>query len=189
MSRQRSDLPASGAELASQWGWYVGLGVVMLGLSAFVFTNIAATTLVTTWLIGALLVAGGAVHVIQAMFNRRQSRFIYNLLSGALHIVAGVFIMREPLQGSMVITIFVMLALAASGVMRIAIAFAHRHIAGWWLVLVGGVVSIAVGVLLLASLPWSGLWVLGMLIGIELAVQGFSWLAFGIILNRVRTLA
>ena len=42
--------------------------------------------------------------------------------------------------------------------------------------------------MLLASLPWSGTWVLGALIGTELAVQGISWLVFGLGLRRLRTI-
>ena len=37
-----------------------------------------------------------------------------------------------------------------------------------------GLVSIVIGVLLYASLPWSGLWVLGTLIGVALMVQGMT---------------
>jgi len=37
-----------------------------------------------------------------------------------------------------------------------------------------GLISAVIGALLYASLPWSGLWVLGTLIGIELVVQGVT---------------
>ena len=39
---------------------------------------------------------------------------------------------------------------------------------------------IVVGYLLYANLPWSGLWLLGTLIAMELLLQGSSWLYFGI---------
>ena len=55
----------------------------------------------------------------------------------------------------------------------------------WGLVLLGGVVSIAVGCLLYVSLPWSGLWVLGTLIALDLVVQGVSWLYVGLMLRTV----
>ena len=48
--------------------------------------------------------------------------------------------------------------------------------------------DIAIGIALVFTLPWSGIWVLGMLIGLELALQGFGWLAFGIGLYRLRDL-
>ena len=42
---------------------------------------------------------------------------------------------------------------------------------------------VVVGILLYSSMPWSGLWVLGTLIGIELIVSGVTWLQFGFALR------
>jgi uncharacterized membrane protein HdeD (DUF308 family) len=53
-------------------------------------------------------------------------------------------------------------------------------------VLVSGIVSIVVEYLLYANLPWSGLWLLGTLIAMELLLQGSSWLYFGIALRFSR---
>jgi uncharacterized membrane protein HdeD (DUF308 family) len=174
------------SEIAGKWAWFAGLGGVLLLFAAMVFMNISATTMATTWLIGFILLLGGAVQLVQALFTDRWSRSATAILGGALYVFGGAMIMREPAQGSILITILVMIALSISGVVRIGIALAHRDVAGWWVVLIGGITSIAVGVMLLASLPWSGTWVLGMLIGVELAVQGISWLAFGLGLRRLR---
>jgi uncharacterized membrane protein HdeD (DUF308 family) len=52
---------------------------------------------------------------------------------------------------------------------------------------ISGLVSVVIGILLYGSLPWSGLWVLGTLIGVELLVQGVTWLMFGMALRRLST--
>jgi uncharacterized membrane protein HdeD (DUF308 family) len=174
------------SEIADKWAWFAGLGGVLLALAALVFFNLQATGKATAWLIGLFLVFGGAASMVQALFADRWSRSIFGVLSGALYIFAGAMVMREPAQGSLLLSILAMIALTFSGVARIAIAVAHRDVAGWWVVLLGGLTSIAVGFLLIASLPWSGTWVLGMLIGTELAVQGLSWLIFGLGLRRLR---
>ena len=172
------------SEIAGKWAWFAGLGGVLLLFAAMVFMNISAATTATTWLIGFTLLLGGAVQLVQALFTDRWSRSATAILGGALYVFGGAMIMREPAQESVLITILVMIALSISGVVRIAIA--HRDVGGWWVVLIGGVTSIAVGVMLLASLPWSGTWVLGALIGTEMAVQGVSWLAFSLGLRRLR---
>ena len=51
---------------------------------------------------------------------------------------------------------------------------------GWVMMLVSGVISLLVGVMLYLTLPWSGLWVVGTLIAVELIVHGVSWLQFGL---------
>lgn len=175
------------SEIAGKWAWFAGLGGALVLLSLIVFMNISATTKATTWLIGFILLLGGAVQLVQALFTERWSRSATAIIGGAVYVFGGAMIMREPAQGSILITILVMIALAISGMIRIGIAINHRDVAGWWVVLIGGLTSIAVGVMLLASLPWSGTWVLGALIGTELAVQGISWLVFGLGLRRLRT--
>ena len=45
---------------------------------------------------------------------------------------------------------------------------------------------IGVGIALYITLPWSGLWVLGTLIAIELIMHGAAWLEFGLGLRRFR---
>jgi uncharacterized membrane protein HdeD (DUF308 family) len=93
--------------------------------------------------------------------------------------------MDEPVEGSIILTALAVAALIAGGVVRVAIALRHREVQGWWLLLLGGLVSVVVGVLLYRSLPWSGLWVLGTLIAVELLVQGGTWLQFGLSLRRM----
>ena len=51
-----------------------------------------------------------------------------------------------------------------AGCFRMVLAIRHWHLAGAGLLLLGGLVSIGVGIALYITLPWSGLWVLGTLI-------------------------
>ncbi len=82
------------------------------------------------------------------------------------------------------ITILVAAALVIGGVLRIAIGIQHRHMPGWVLMILGGLISLLVGVMLYVMLPWSGLWVVGTLIAVELIVHGVSWIQFGLALRR-----
>ncbi len=65
------------------------------------------------------------------------------------------------------------------------IALRHRELAGRWLMLLGGIISVILAITLYATLPWSGLWVLGTLIAIELLIHGFTWLQVGLSLRRL----
>jgi uncharacterized membrane protein HdeD (DUF308 family) len=75
-------------------------------------------------------------------------------------------------------------ALIIGGILRIVMGIKHRHMAGWIMMLVSGVISLLVGLMLYLTLPWSGLWVVGTLIAVELVVHGVSWLQFGLTLRR-----
>jgi uncharacterized membrane protein HdeD (DUF308 family) len=71
-----------------------------------------------------------------------------------------------------VLTLLPAAVIIVGGIVRIVPALRHREIGAWGLVLFSRLVSLAVGCLLYASLPWSGLWVLGTLIAVELLLQG-----------------
>lgn len=68
--------------------------------------------------------------------------------------------------------------------LQIVIGIQHRHMAGWGLMIFGGIISLIVGVMLYLMLPWSGLWVVGTLIAVELIFHGVSWIQFGLVLRR-----
>lgn len=93
--------------------------------------------------------------------------------------------MQEPVHGSIIITLLLLAAILVGGITRITIALRHRQLTGWWLMLLGGIISVILAVMLYASLPWSGLWVLGTLIAIELLIHGFTWLQVGMSLRRL----
>ena len=171
--------------LTSKWGWFVALGVVLFAAGVFALGDVVAVTLISVIFIGAALLVGGVAQVIHAFMTKGWKAFTFNLLGGIVYIVAGILIMQEPVAGSQVVTIFVLLAMIIGGGVRLFVAFRHRDLPGWWLLALGGVVSIAVGILLYASLPWSGLWVLGTLVGVELIVHGFTWFRLGLTLRTL----
>ncbi len=170
---------------ASKWGWFVFLGIVMVAAGIFALGDVVAFTLVSVIFIGAMLMVGGVFQIIHAMMTKGWSGFAFNVIMGLLYIIAGVLIMQEPVQGSVILTILILVSLLIGGIMRIVVALRHREISGWWLMALGGLLSVVVAVMLYATLPWSGLWVLGTLIAIELLIQGFTWLQFGWALRKL----
>ena len=107
-------------------------------------------------------------------------------MAGILYCTGGLLIMREPVAGSFVITLGLAIVMIVAGCFRMVLAIRHWHLAGAGLLLLGALVSIGVGIALYIALPWSGLWVLGTLIAIELIMHGAAWLEFGLGLRRFR---
>jgi uncharacterized membrane protein HdeD (DUF308 family) len=177
-------------QTASRWGWFVALGVLLFVLGIMALGDVVVVTVVSTIFIGAVLVVGGAFQIIHAFANKGWSAFLLNLAAGILYLIGGFLIMGEPLSGSVIITLFLLMALLVGGVLRIVIALRHREVRGWWILLLGGLISVVLGILLFLSLPWSGFWLLGTLVAIELLVQGAIWVQFGLSLRRLhRTVA
>ena len=167
------------------WGWFVALGIVMILLGAFAWYDIIGLTLAGTVFIGAALLVGGVFQVVHAFMDRSWGGFLLQVLAGILYCIGGLLIMREPVVGSLVITLVLAIVMIVAGCFRMVLAIRHWHLPGAGLLLLGGLVSIGVGIALYITLPWSGLWVLGTLIAIELIIHGAAWLEFGLGLRRL----
>jgi uncharacterized membrane protein HdeD (DUF308 family) len=181
-----SDLAVTGSghRPRTRWGWFVALGILQLVLGAIAWFDVIAFTIAGVIFIGALLVVAGAFQIVHAFMDRTWGTFALHLLVGVLYVIGGLLLMDEPVQGSVIITLFVAAALIIGGILRIAIGLRHRSMPGWGLMLAGGVISLLVGVMLYMTLPWSGLWVVGTLIAVELIMHGVSWIQFGLALRR-----
>jgi uncharacterized membrane protein HdeD (DUF308 family) len=167
-----------------RWGWFVGLGVLQIIIGILAWIDVVAASIAGTIVIGALLLIGGVLQFVHAFAVRGWSGFLINLLLGLLYMAGGVLLMEEPLRGSVIITAVISVILVIAGISRLIMAATHRHMAGWWLVVLSGLVSLVVGVLLYLSLPWSGLWAVGTLIAVELVFHGFAWVQLGLGLKR-----
>ncbi len=172
--------------VARKWGWFIALGIVMIALGVIAWLDVVAVTVASTIVIGASLLVGGVFQIIHAFMTKQWRGFIFGLLSGVFYLIGGLLIMNEPVQGAIVLTLLLAAAIIVGGIVRIVLALRHREVRAWGLVLLSGLVSFVVGCLLYANLPWSGLWVLGTLIAVELLVQGSGWLYFGIALRFAR---
>jgi uncharacterized membrane protein HdeD (DUF308 family) len=67
-------------------------------------------------------------------------------------------------------------SIIAQGVLKAVMAFRMRPHAGWVWMLVAGIAALAVGVLIIAHLPSSAAWAIGLLVGIKLIMSGWAYL-------------
>jgi uncharacterized membrane protein HdeD (DUF308 family) len=79
--------------------------------------------------------------------------------------------------------------LVAQGIFRIVGSFQFRHVAAWGWVLVGGLLSLILGLMIYYQWPYSGLWILGLFLGIDLVFAGWSMVMLAFASRRVSTLA
>ncbi len=104
---------------------------------------------------------------------------------GLLYIIAGVMLFANPLRASIVLTLAFAIAWIASGIVRLFQSYLYWEWSGW-LLLLSGVVGIVAGLIILSKWPISGLWVLGLLVGIDLLVHGVWWVSLGLQLRHER---
>src|SRR3954470_17155337 len=139
--------------LRRNWGWFVGLGVLVIVAGLLALGNLMAGTLVGILFIGAVMTVAGIAHIIHAFQVRAWGSFLIWLLTGILYTAAGLLIAYNPALGASVLTLFIGAMLIASGAMRIVVAFGMRDHPGWGWMLGAGLITLLLGLMITAHWP------------------------------------
>ena len=176
--------------LRSSWIWFLILGIAMvvIGIFAISWACIVDVTVAATWLFGFLLIAGGIAEIINSFHAGRWSGTLLHLLIGVLYAVVGFMIIDQPENSAVQLTLIIALFLIFSGMFRIVFAISERF-TGWGWVMLNGAVTLFLGILIYKQWPASGLWVIGLFIGIDLIFNGWSWIMLAIGLRTAPKLA
>lgn len=150
-----------------------------LGLLAEVAFSYASITLLA---IAALI--GGALMAAQAFAARAWKTFLIQSLLAAIYIGLAIFIWVAPVQALEGLTIWLAAMFLATGALRLIAAIQNKAVGnGGWTAL-SGVLSIVLGILILNNWPQASTWVPGMLLAIELLMQGWALLLIGIAIKK-----
>jgi uncharacterized membrane protein HdeD (DUF308 family) len=156
------------------WFYFLGILLIILGVAAIAFPFV--TTIAVKIFIGWLFLIGGVLQIVHAFSTRAWSEFLLDLLIGVLYLIVGGWLAFFPLTGIITLTLLLALLFIIEGIVEFGIAFRIRPHSGWVWMLLSGIVAIAVGVLLIANLPSSAAWAIGLLVGINLIFSGFAYL-------------
>jgi uncharacterized membrane protein HdeD (DUF308 family) len=162
--------------VARSWGWFLGLGIILVILGIGAISLPFATAMAVNLLVGWLLIAGGAVHLVHAVKAAGWRGGIRHVLCGLLQLVVGVYMVTNPVAGVFVLTIMLVAYFAVEGVFKIILAVRTDTLPqrGW--VTFSGIVSLGLAIYVGAQFPMSALWVIGLLVGIEMVVSGWSFI-------------
>lgn len=169
----------------NRWLLYA-VGIVSIVAGAIAILMPFLGTLTAAFVAGAALVASGLAGLFTA-FRRHEgwqvaAAFAVSLLS----IVVGVMIFLQPVAGIFALTTLVIAWFGASGILRVWYGFRSLGDGGGWMAAFG-VLSIALALLLWFGLPFSAVWVLGLLLGVDLMMWGALMIAFAVRAGRMPT--
>lgn len=176
---------ASGiAPLRAKWGWIVALGVVYLIVGVIALGSVVLATAASVLLVGVMMVIAGVAEIFNAFQIKTWGKFLLWLVLGALYVFAGFVAFSNPLLTAVVLTLLLGAILIVSGIMRIVLAFSMKEGTPWGWALLSGVITLLLGLIILARWPFSSLYVLGIFLGIDLVIAGASWIAIGLGLKQ-----
>jgi uncharacterized membrane protein HdeD (DUF308 family) len=175
---------AAAEELRRNAGWFLGFGILLVVLGMIALGSAALMTLASVLLFGWLLIFAGVMDAVQAFRCKGWSGFFVDLLTGVLYLVVGFMVVANPGATAVALTLLIAMFLILGGLFRIVAAIAART-PHWGWVLLHGVVSLVLGVAIWRQWPLSGLWVIGLFVGIEMIFNGWSLVMLGLAAKKL----
>lgn len=161
-------------KLRRNWGWFLlfGIALVLLGMAAISASIL--TTVVSVIVLGSLLLTGGILQCIYAFWTHPWSGFLFSLLAGLLYSVVGLMFLLHPMQSAVSLTLLLAAFYIVGGIFR-SIASIYLRFELWGWALLSGLIKFILGLLIMMGWPETGLWVIGLFIGIDLIFYGWFW--------------
>jgi uncharacterized membrane protein HdeD (DUF308 family) len=145
--------------------------MIVLGIIAIAFPFFASVA--STLLFGWIFILAGIVQIVYAIQSRGADQIIWTLILGFLYLLAGIFVVVNPLKGVLALTLVLGITIFVQGVIQIFISFKlRRNSHNWGLLLVSGLIGIIFGIFVWSNFPFSAVWLIGTLIGINLLFDG-----------------
>lgn len=151
----------------------LGISFVIIGMLAILFSS--AATLISILYLGAFLIVASFFEGAKAFSIRAWKYAILHGLLSLLYIFTGTYMMLNPTINALTLTLVLAVFFVIAGIMKIIFAFTQSIPHRGWLLL-SGALSIVLGILIWQQWPYSGLWILGSLVGIEFLFSGITWI-------------
>lgn len=135
----------------SKTGYVISaLAFLIVGVLAIIYAQQAADIIekVVGWVIGGVLIAAGVIDILVYVKNKTTN----NLIIGIFAIIAGIIMLVFHREFLRVIVVVFAAYLVIEGIFKIKAAFENmKRVKTWWVFLIMGIVSVALGALLIIN--------------------------------------
>lgn len=159
------------------WFLAAGMGMVLLGVIASL--NLMMATLAVALSLGFLMLAGAIIQLAHAFAVRRWGSALLWTASALLYLAAGLSVFADPAFAAMLLTLVLAVSLGFGGAVRCLLAW-RWHASGRPWLLASGLASLAAAVLIGIGWPLNALWLLGLILAVDLMIQGFTFAFAGL---------
>jgi uncharacterized membrane protein HdeD (DUF308 family) len=153
------------------------LGVLLVLVGIVILAHTAIATALSLLFVGWLLFAAGVVSVAVALFSIGKDGFWTALLGGGLLTVLGVVFLRHTAAAAVTVTLVAGALFLVVGIARLAVAFEFPE--QRLPMILGGGVSLILGLVVLFNLFTASYTLLGILLGVQVLAEGIAIMIFG----------
>jgi uncharacterized membrane protein HdeD (DUF308 family) len=172
------------AEVIHNWGWFLAFGIALVVLGVIAIGRAVAATVVSMLFFGWLLIIAAVIEIVQAIMVGQWAGLFQHWFGAVLFGVLGALIVWRPVVTAEVLTLLMGAFFLVAGLFQLITPFVVSLPEWGWHAL-NGLITLVLGILILAQWPMSGLWVIGLFIGIELIFYGAAWVILAL---RLRSL-
>jgi uncharacterized membrane protein HdeD (DUF308 family) len=146
----------------------IGIILLLLGLGGIFYPLVMSLTTVIIY--GWLLLFSAMMLATHTWLTNKSDWLGW--LKVVLLVIAGSFITLNPLPGVAALGVIFAIYFFMDGFASVALAFNIKPDSRWWIVLLNGILSIALGGYLLVGWPLSSLYLVGLFVGVSLFFDG-----------------
>ena len=166
--------PEVRAALSQSWKALMTVGILAIVLGCICILIPAVVAVGAAVFVGCILVVSGAFLTASAFTAVSVGSLVLRLLWAAITVIVGVWLIAEPHNGTLTLTLVLGIYFLFMGLTRITVAFLGRGQPNAGLVGLSGVCGLLIGILVLAKFPSSADWAIGLLVGIDLIFAGWT---------------
>jgi uncharacterized membrane protein HdeD (DUF308 family) len=171
-------------EMIHHWGWFLAFGIVLVVLGIAAVARSFITTVASMMFFGWLLMFSGVIEFVHAFMVGKSAGFFVHLLVALVFGITGALMVFRPVISAEAITLVMSAFFIVAGLYQF-FGSLWSNLPGWGWGVANGMISAIMGMLLLAQWPASGLWVVGLFVGIDLIVYGSAWIAMALELHKM----
>ena len=173
--RQQSKMARTGVV----WITVLIAGFIALAGGIFALFNPLAATITAIPLTAWLFIIVGVIEIFSVFSAPGWAPIL-----GGLTIILGVWMLSNPLPSVLALTWLIWIVFPATGATKVILATRVRGSGYFWVILLSGVISIVLGVMVLANFPYSAATILGVLLAVELISTGTANIALALHLRE-----
>ncbi|MFQ9511661.1 MAG: HdeD family acid-resistance protein [Lachnospiraceae bacterium] len=147
--------------------------LLLIAIGIFLLMKPATALNLVCYALGAVIIVYGLFKMICYLMNREYSFFQYDLFTGIIALLLGVFLLVKPHVLASVLPVVLGIFLFLDGVMKLqnALDLKKSDYDKWWSILVFSLILGVLGILLLFN-PFSAITTVVMVIGASLVADG-----------------
>ncbi len=151
---------------------YEGIAFIILGGLALALPGFFTLTL--ELLLGSLFVIAGFALAYRTYALMGKTGFWASVFSTFLVFFVGIWMLAFPTKGMFTLTFILALFYLLDGCAKMIFAVQMNIFKNWFWIMISGMLEVFIALLIWKGWPSSGIWAVGILVGVNLLVSGFT---------------